>query len=1451
MILKIGTITRRKIIAFLLAAVMTFSLLPAGLPAAEDGGATLIPSGDYTISSDGAYRLAEGYSGIITIAPDAYGVTVMGSADGKNHPDTSIKIAERPLPLQLTIEDLKLTAPEGKPGIDFGNAPGVNYEKWPYNLNNAGQPAPYSLANLLRIGGDCSVTGGKGRAGVFVGDEVLLMIDKVTGRTEVQASLTAVGGEQGAGIGGDRGFSGGSVTINDGTITATGGDKGAGLGGLVGTITINGGTVTATGGQDAPGLGNLINIATDVSPVTRKYNLDLETLVRTSSFVIPGETIIINGGTVTADGNNEAGISAMGGLKINQLINGSMMIVDYRKHSLGRLTVNGGSVTARGSGKTNMMPGISGRRIELNAGLVSAFSGNGPGISGVATTINGGTVMASGGSSPNEFQDFINDNLGQLIDMMDSSEDIEIPKEASLDFEALDGMFRSMADMLLGELFGFGGNGGGAGIGLWVTDSLIINDGIVIAQGGPSSAGIGGSVMGGMAGMFAGSMDKDFTPGLITINGGLVSASGGSGGAGIGGGYKQRAEGITISGNPTVIATRGSDGAQDIGAGEGGPETLLRDHLGKALSYIRLEVKDKTTGQPLPDKKVTVDGKFYFSNKDGLLGFFAPRTTRASAGRKGYSAPTKIMVTALASSAFPGAATEIIPSEQNIRAAIDLDFYLQDIALQGISEDNPSGVLLQPVPDFDPQQTSYALDVENTVTSLKVIPEKVAGDPVTAIQVNGRQVKSGEAALVPLQTGENNILITVTLPPEEWAAGAALLKKEYLIKVNRANLSNLPLLVLRESNLPLDEGDTFLARYALELPVLKSTAHVMREASESAVLKDVPGYGGESMPSLSDNTWPGTWTGAWRGTVDYGDGSGLQAIVLREDGSFDLEHRYGMGGDYLVKIVLTYEDSGLVTGGQNVKVNYVAPQLLGADITGEPFDEGGIRVDKNVDTNEGDLLVLEGAVSDPGDNRWVLTVDFHDTLGPLAVPLRKDKTFTLQNTFYDPASVSTGKARFSRPTFHYLDFLVKDNTGLTGARRIKVNVKNVAPSVAAQGASLAQRGIVFSGAGSFSDPGRDLWQGTADYGDGSGPQALALNADKTFSLNHVYMQTGNFIVTVRVEDQDGGVGTASFPVKVKDYVFAIEAGADTSINEGEALIRSVSVRGPATKVQKVTADYGDGSAIENLALGPVNQSGTQNMSETVAAITASAWDIPSAHPQYLPIIGQLNLKHTYADNGKYAVTVKLTDTDGDVYEAGFQAEAANVAPVVGIESGTDYWTMETFTLTGSFNDPGSDTWTGTVDFGDGTGGRELILNDDKTFNVSHSYNSSGSYTITVTVTDDDGGIGQATQRVSVRSRGGGISLDANLYSLDIGAPFAPAFNRNVTEYTVTGAVGATQLTVTAHPQATIRFRVTPNPTFNVIPQETPTSIDITAADLIIEVTAENGDTKTYTVDNTP
>jgi len=82
----------------------------------------------------------------------------------------------------------------------------------------------------------------------------------------------------------------------------------------------------------------------------------------------------------------------------------------------------------------------------------------------------------------------------------------------------------------------------------------------------------------------------------------------------------------------------------------------------------------------------------------------------------------------------------------------------------------------------------------------------------------------------------------------------------------------------------------------------------------------------------------------------------------------------------------------------------------------------------------------------------------------------------------------------------------------------------------------------------------------------------------------------------------------------------------------------------------------------------------------------------------------------------------------------------NVAPTVFGPSDATIYVGQTYTGGGSFMDPGCDTWTATIDYGDGTGVQPLPLTG-MTFSLSHQYLLIGDFTVTIVVTDDDGGVG--------------------------------------------------------------------------------------------------------------
>ena len=137
--------------------------------------------------------------------------------------------------------------------------------------------------NLVLVdGASVTVQGASNKAGINVAQGNSLTI---YGQTAGTGTLSATGDGSGsevggAGIGGNDRESGGTITINGGTIVASAGGYagGAGIGGgsngNCGAITINRGTVTATGASNAAGIGGGRNGS--------------------------GGAVTINGGTVTA-----------------------------------------------------------------------------------------------------------------------------------------------------------------------------------------------------------------------------------------------------------------------------------------------------------------------------------------------------------------------------------------------------------------------------------------------------------------------------------------------------------------------------------------------------------------------------------------------------------------------------------------------------------------------------------------------------------------------------------------------------------------------------------------------------------------------------------------------------------------------------------------------------------------------------------------------------------------------------------------------------------------------------------------------------------------------------------------------------------------------------------------------------------------------------------------------
>jgi len=121
----------------------------------------------------------------------------------------------------------------------------------------------------------------------------------------------------------------------------------------------------------------------------------------------------------------------------------------------------------------------------------------------------------------------------------------------------------------------------------------------------------------------------------------------------------------------------------------------------------------------------------------------------------------------------------------------------------------------------------------------------------------------------------------------------------------------------------------------------------------------------------------------------------------------------------------------------------------------------------------------------------------------------------------------------------------------------------------------------------------------------------------------------------------------------------------------------------------------------------------------------------------------------FSDNGTFSIGLKVTNTLGKSGTDTASVVVANVAPVVNAGPDATINQGAAFSSSGSFTDAGSDTWTATVDYGDGSGIQPLTLTASKTFALSHTYNSIGAFNAAVCVTDNNGGAGCDTAVVTV------------------------------------------------------------------------------------------------------
>jgi PKD repeat protein len=229
---------------------------------------------------------------------------------------------------------------------------------------------------------------------------------------------------------------------------------------------------------------------------------------------------------------------------------------------------------------------------------------------------------------------------------------------------------------------------------------------------------------------------------------------------------------------------------------------------------------------------------------------------------------------------------------------------------------------------------------------------------------------------------------------------------------------------------------------------------------------------------------------------DFGDGS-------TATGTLTPSHLYVENGIYTVILTITDDDGGVGSDSLTITVNNVVPTVDAGD-------------DQMV--NEGDLVSFNGDFYDPGDlDTHSITWDFGD------------------------GSTATGTLT---PTHIYGDngiytiiLTITDDDGGVGSDNLVITVNNIAPSVNISGMKKSFNTVNVTGYA--YDPGCDDLTFIWDWDDGSSNtishylnDLLNFPFDIEENVEHIYNLSGEFMITLTVMDDDGGIGTDSINIRL-------------------------------------------------------------------------------------------------------------------------------------------------------------------------------------------------------------------------------------------------------------------------------------------------------------------------------
>ena len=394
-------------------------------------------------------------------------------------------------------------------------------------------------------------------------------------------------------------------------------------------------------------------------------------------------------------------------------------------------------------------------------------------------------------------------------------------------------------------------------------------------------------------------------------------------------------------------------------------------------------------------------------------------------------------------------------------------------------------------------------------------------------------------------------------------------------------------------------------------------------------------------------------------------------------------------GDYTVFLRVKDDENSEASAQHILHVSNVPPMVnLGADFS----------------ALEGDRLTLTAWITDPGSN------DNHSFVWQVQPPsggVPADQTSPLEPIFA------------FRPTNdgeYHVQVTVADGDGGVSMDELIITVINASPNLESlnlrrngtgptepvtESTIAAVEGEPLDFAATVRDAPGDLlsylWRvwNQADN---------LLTTSTTGAFSFVPPDNGNYRVEFEASDDDGGGVARRFDLIVSNAVPTPVLDGPTTASEGLLI---------TLEAQNAQLDPGFADVASLIYL----------------------WQATSSNGQVIPAGTQRVFRFTPADQGIYAVTLRVEDKDGGVAVATHTIEILNRLPWIALPPAAAGLAGLEFSLAGPWSDVPADSLVATVIYGDGTSGP--VLTQEGLFTISHVYAQPGTYTLRVTASDED------------------------------------------------------------------------------------------------------------------